>query len=103
MILNEQALIDLVDSRLREQLAKLRSGIDPDALISTEKAALRLDVSEPMIRKAIKDGRLPHYKIGTCVRVRVRDVDALAVRGDARTATAGMRAHVLAAARGGRR
>ncbi len=102
MILNEQALIDLVERLCRDHLAKQRGALDGAALISVEKAALRLDVSEPMIRKAIKAKRLPSYRVGTCVRVRVADVDALAVRADAPNDVDERRQRVLAAARGGR-
>jgi excisionase family DNA binding protein len=63
---------------LREQLAK-HAG-DADGLISVEKAAQRLDVSESFVRKQIREKRLDAYRIGSCVRVRIADVDALAIR-----------------------
>lgn len=100
-ILNEQALAELVATLCREHLAK--HAIDPDGFISVERAAQRLDVSVSMIRKAIREKRLPVFNVGACVRVRVGDVDALAKPAGGLNSAELLRDRVLARARGGRR
>jgi excisionase family DNA binding protein len=102
----EQLIVELVAVRVREELAKQRSAAaESGTLISVEKAAKRLDVSESFIRKVIREKKLDYFKVGASVRVRVADVDALAVRGKAPEPDRDEenRKRVLAAARGGRR
>ena len=48
-------------------------------LISTTKAADRLDVSRRAIRTYMEDGKLRGYKIGRLIKCDVKDVDALIV------------------------
>lgn len=51
-------------------------------LISTTKAADRLNVSPGTIRTYIADGKLRGYKIGRLIKVDIRELDALVVTID---------------------
>jgi excisionase family DNA binding protein len=51
-------------------------------LISTTKAADRLNVSPGTIRTHIADGKLRGYKIGGLIKVHVKELDALIVTID---------------------
>lgn len=97
----EQHIAELVATLVREQLAK-HAAPDPSGLVSIERAARRLDVSISLIRKAIREKRLPSFRVGSAVRVRVADVDALAIRATADDPAEQRRERVLKLARGGR-
>jgi excisionase family DNA binding protein len=51
-------------------------------LISTTKAAARLNVSSGTIRTYIADGKLRGYKVGRLIKCDVKEVDALVVTID---------------------
>jgi excisionase family DNA binding protein len=50
----------------------------PRVLCGLEVAAERLDVNSRTIRRFIRDGLLPAYRVGRLLKVAVADVDALA-------------------------
>ncbi|VAZ99015.1 helix-turn-helix domain-containing protein [Mycobacterium pseudokansasii] len=56
--------------------------ISPRRLISTTKAADRLNVSPGTIRQYIADGKLRGYKIGGLIKCDVKELDALIVTID---------------------
>jgi excisionase family DNA binding protein len=97
----EHFIAELVATLVRAELEKNRPS-DAGGLTSIERAADRLDVSPSMIRKAIREKQLIAYRVGACVRVRIADVDALAVRADKPDEVQTQRERVLRIARGGR-
>lgn len=48
----------------------------PTAVLDTLEAAAYLGVSEPTLRRLIRDGEVPHIRIGRALRFRVADLDA---------------------------
>jgi excisionase family DNA binding protein len=50
-------------------------------LLSVKSAAKRLDVPEPTLRKWLAERRLPVVKLGRLTRLRVTDLDGLAMTG----------------------
>lgn len=51
-------------------------------LLTVERAAFLASVSEATIRRAIRDGRLAHVRIGRAVRIRPEDLDAFFAASD---------------------
>ena len=51
-------------------------GLDRDALLSVEDAAVLLGVTPRMIRRLTSERRLPHVKVGKHVRVRRSALEA---------------------------
>jgi excisionase family DNA binding protein len=65
-------------SKYSYRAGEQRSPLPPQKrLISTKKAADRLDVSLGQVRKFIAGGRLIGYKVGRLLKVDVNQVDAL--------------------------
>jgi excisionase family DNA binding protein len=58
------------------------ASISQHRLISTTKAADRLNISPGTIRSYIADGKLRGYRIGRLIKVDVKEVDALVVTID---------------------
>jgi excisionase family DNA binding protein len=59
-------------------MSKSSCGVVPARrLISTTKAADRLNVSPGTIRQFIADGKLRGYKVGRLIKVDIKEVDAL--------------------------
>lgn len=48
----------------------------PTAVLDTLEAAAYLGVSEPTLRRLIREGEVPHVRIGRALRFRVADLDA---------------------------
>lgn len=65
-------------------MSKSGSGapISQRRLISTTKAADRLNVSPGTVRQFIADGRLTGYKVGRLIKVDVNQLDALVITID---------------------
>ena len=73
----ESAIAEAVRLVVREEVAALRAEVEQlrdeyrAEAVSIEEAAVRLHLSPRSIRRRIKDGTLPHLRVGGVLRVQV--------------------------------
>lgn len=59
---------------MQELLAQTRPGGVPDGAVDIEAIAEFLGVSVPTVRRAVKDGKIPHFRMGKALRFVPADV-----------------------------
>jgi excisionase family DNA binding protein len=73
--LTAKQLSDLVRDEVRAALAEQRPAAPP-AVLTSEEAAAYLKMPVNVLRKRVRKGEVPSFKIGALLRFRLTDLDA---------------------------
>lgn len=100
------ALDDMIREIVRAEVRAAIADIKPahDQQVSVATYAASKSISQPTVRAAIRDGRLPAMRIGTAVRIAARaEIGRPVAAGKSTAATPASRADRILGIGGGRR